>query len=120
MVVFTFSEVADVKVPYETIGLTVCAAVTLTYLRTRLSGRLVYGFVTGVVAHGFAGVVAVGQATAVLSTQVQVDVTFGVIPDGKRFRAVSWAPVTFGFALPTSAPARVAPSRAAESPISNP
>ena len=113
MVVFTFSEIADVKVPYETMGLTVCAAVTLTYLRTRLSGRLVYGFVTGLpllaVAHAFAGAVAVGQATAVLSTQLQTDVTVGVMPDGKRFRAVSPAPVTLVFALPTSAPARVAP-----------
>jgi len=44
----------------------------------------------------------------VLSTQVQTDVTVGVIPDGKRFRAVSWLAVTLGLALPTSAPARVA------------
>src|SRR5947209_11839821 len=120
MVVFTPSEFAEVKVPYETIGLTDCVAVTCTYSKTR--GSTGFPATNGLVLPA-QGVVSGpgGQAAAfgqVLSAQVQTDVTVGVLPGGKK--AVSWAPVTLGFAFATSAPARVAPTRAAESAIRKP
>ena len=75
--------------------------------------------VSGAPRRGVRQAVVVSLAPASeLSAQVQTDVTVGVIPGGKK--AVSWAPVTLGFAFATSAPARVAPTRAAESAIRKP
>src|SRR5690242_17262019 len=100
MVVFTFSDFADVKVPYEMIGLTDFEAATCTYSKTRGSAGapVIKGFVFPLqgVASGPGGQAA--PLDHVLSMHVKTDVTVGVTPDGKRFRVVSCAAVTLGLA----------------------
>jgi hypothetical protein len=96
--VFTFSDIAGGKVPYDTIGLTDWVAATFTYSKTRGSTGepAMKGFVFPL--HGVASGPG-GQAVPVghlLSMQVHtaetVGVTaetMGVTPFGNKFRAVN-------------------------------
>jgi len=107
------------QLPYESIGLKPCVAVTRTYWKTRGSVALVKGFVLP--AHGLAsGPGGHAVPVGVLSAQVQTLVTVGVAPDGNRPRLVKVAAVTLGSALATWAPARAALSREAALPMRTP